>query len=807
MNFRTLLCASAATCVVIGGVAVGGEANAQAARGRAAGQDASNGVALDEIIVTATRRETRLQEAPIAVTALSRQTLEKERVVTIADATRLAPSFAATTQGDHGVITLTMRGIGNDSAKTEYADPEVALFVDGVYSPRAEGASSMLFDLDSIEVLRGPQGTLWGRNSTAGAVNMQTAKPTLDSVYGTFTLGGGNYGRLRARGAVNVPITDTLALRFAAAHEEHDGYVSYQSPTGQIPGIDAQRAAYLAAGGTAAGFRAIDPNLFIQNGPRYSSQDQSAVRLSALWKPNDQFSWNLSYEYFADRGTLDANLMQTPRPGQKFWSILADTPGYVHRDVNTIRSRMDYQFNPDIAFTYIAGYSHYTGESDFDQDGGTHAPRWFADPSTTHQEDRTNYSRYESMSHEVQVKSTGKHTIDWILGLYYQAEDNKIRFDIPIFNGTEIGTVGWQGSFIQPKETVRSEAAFGQATWNFSDQFRVTGGLRYTSDHRKNERGTNNAWAFNAACPQVPIDPGTDPLSPAQNPRCFNTYQHNDASFKSDKLTWLARAEGDLTQGLLAYASVSTGYKSGGTQDGGLFYRPETLTNYEAGLKLTFLGGRATWNNALYHEDFKNFQQAAPVTFSDGGHGLAISNLRGKTKVTGFESELSFRPTADDMLQAYVAFLHTKAGSGLLGSNDYANLPSPCPDSRIGACVDVTGNTLPHAPDFATQVVYQHDFHLGNGATLTPRASFHYETSSWLSLLHDGAGDKQRSWHRTDLNLEYRVNADRPWSITAWVQNLEDKKVRTNAGATSDNIYTSQYQPPRTFGMDFRVDF
>jgi iron complex outermembrane receptor protein len=798
MQLRSLLCASAATWAALAGTALAQEGVRSAGGGE---------VGLSEIVVTAMRRETLLQETPIAVTALGRNILEKERVVTIADATRLVPSFAATTEGDHGVITLTMRGIGNDSAKTEYADPEVALFVDGIYSPRAEGASAMLFDLDSVEVLRGPQGTLWGRNSTAGAVNMQTAKPKLDGLFGTLTVGGGNFGRLRVRGAVNVPLTDTLALRFAAAHEEHDGYVSYQSPTGQIPSLAAQRTAFLAAGGAAADFRAIDPNLFIQQGQRYGAQDQSAVRVSALWRPTEQLQWNLSYEYFADRGSLNANLMQTPRPGQKFWSILADTPGYVHRDVNTIRSRIDYQFNPDIAFSYIAGYSHFTGESDFDQDGGAHVPRWFADPSTTHQEDRTTSSRYESYSHEVQVHSSGKQTVDWILGLYYQAEDNRIRFDIPIFNGTEIGTVGWQGSFIQPKETVRSEAAFGQATWNISDRFRLTGGLRYTNDHRANKGGTNNAWAFNPACPQAPLDPGTNPLSPAENPSCFTTYQHNDASYKSDKVTWLARAEGDLAQGLMAYASVSTGYKSGGTQDGGLFYKPETLTNYEAGVKLTFLGGRATWNNALYYEDFKNFQQAAPVTFSDGSHGLAFSNLGGKTKVTGFESELSIRPTDDDVLQAFVAFLHTKAGSGLLGSNDYGNLPSPCPDARIGACVDVTGHTLPHAPDFATTVAYEHDFHLPNGATLTPRASVHYETSSWLSLLHDGAGDKQGSWHRTDLNLEYRPAGDHPWALSAWVQNLEDKKVRTNAGATGDNIYTSQYQPPRTFGVDLKVDF
>jgi len=134
----------------------------------------SDSAVVPEVLITATKRTTSLQKTPVAVTALDAAALEDAHVQTIQDVTNLVPSFQATGQGDHGVITMTMRGIGNDSAKTEYADPEVAFFVDGIYSPRPEGATALLFDVEAIEVLRGPQGTLWGRNSTVGAVNMQT---------------------------------------------------------------------------------------------------------------------------------------------------------------------------------------------------------------------------------------------------------------------------------------------------------------------------------------------------------------------------------------------------------------------------------------------------------------------------------------------------------------------------------------------------------------------------------------------------------------------------------------------------------
>jgi iron complex outermembrane receptor protein len=314
----------------------------------------------------------------------------------------------------------------------------VALFVDGVYSPRAEGATALLFDLSDLEVLRGPQGTLWGRNSTAGAVNMVTAKPSFAGMFGSVEAGGGDYNRFGTRGFINVPVTDTLAIRVAYAKEQHDGYVNYQDPV--IPSLASQEAAALAAGLSPANFKPINPSLFVTSGPKYNAQDQDALRVSALWRPNDVFTWNISAEYFQDRGTPDANLLQIPRPGTQQFSTLADVAPYLNRDVLTIRSRMDYEISDYLALDYIAGYSNYRGASDFAQDGGTHEPTSYA-TGATYQDDRTDWSHYVSYSHELELKSSGSHTVDWILGAYYEAEDNGIRFDIPIFNGTQQGTV------------------------------------------------------------------------------------------------------------------------------------------------------------------------------------------------------------------------------------------------------------------------------------------------------------------------------------------------------------------------------
>ena len=233
----------------------------------AAPQDASSSDAapakkkvtqLDAVQVSATKRETPLQKTPVAVSAISANTLDKERVMTVQDITKLVPGFQATSQGDHGVVTLTMRGIGNDSAKTEYADPEVAMFIDGVYSPRPEAAAGLLLDIDRVEVLRGPQGTLWGRNSTAGVVNFETGKPDTSGFYGNAQIEAGNYGHVGTRATVNLPVSSTFALRFAMAQEQHDGYVDYQNPTQQLPSVAQQQANYLASGGTLATFQPIN---------------------------------------------------------------------------------------------------------------------------------------------------------------------------------------------------------------------------------------------------------------------------------------------------------------------------------------------------------------------------------------------------------------------------------------------------------------------------------------------------------------------------------------------------------------------
>jgi iron complex outermembrane receptor protein len=791
---RTLLAGSSAVTALIAATAV----QAQTAPA------AADATQLEEITVTATKRETNLQDTPIAISAFGQSALDRQQVKDVTDLAKFVPSMAINQQGDQGAILITMRGIGNDTAFTEVADPEVAIYVDGLYSPRAQGAAVLMYDVDAVEVARGPQGTLFGRNATVGAVSIRTAKPTLGDYYGNAEVVAGSYNRLGARVAVNMPISDTFALRLAAITERHDGYADFQRPP-EAPGIN--------------------PSAFVTQGKKYYAQDQRSARLSALWKPTDAFTWNVNVEGYQDTGAPIIALAQTPRAGQKKWSALIDTAPQSDRFSYGVRSTMDYSISDKVGLTYITGWQRVGGSANSDADGGILGVTR-PDGSLTKGgfgENHTVWSRNDAWSHEVQLKSQGEQTIDWIVGGYYSHEDNSIRFDIDQRDGYRDGPMSWSGSFIQAKRTVESKAAFGQAVWHMNDRVRLTAGVRYTDDTKQDQGGRNVTFKGYADC--LTAEAGVGGGHPERcdvgifgRDRGASAAQllallgpgygisNNDVKGSWDKFTWLGRADADLTDDVLVYGSVSTGFKSGNIEDGGLLANPETLTNYEVGSKIRFLDGRATLNLAAYYEDFKGYQVNQVVTtFKPDGSvdksQVVTTNAKG-AQAYGIEAELTANLTANDRLQISATAQDTKmdelmAADGRIGPNDAVH------------AVQLKGKELPHAPHFSGTVAYEHTFELANGRVI-PRLATHFESKSWLSYFNQGAPDQQKSYTRTDVTLRYEP-AEAPWSVEAFVQNLEDKNIKTGAGAAGvpnyDPVWTAVYQPPRTWGVRLKTKF
>jgi iron complex outermembrane receptor protein len=753
---------------------------------------------VEEIVVTATKRETNLQDTPIAVTAFSQQSLERAHVTDLASLQSLVPNLTVEQHGDSGGVHVYLRGVGSAN-HTELGDPAVAYHVDEVYSPRPQGATVLMYDVAGVEVLRGPQGTLFGRNSTAGTVNIVTAKPKLDAFDANADLTIGEFNRFGTRGMVNMPVSETFGLRAAFATERNDGFVDFQPRSAAI------------------------------GNRKYGAADQEAVRLTGLWQPSEAWTLTGAIDYFQDRGTGNIALMQTPRAGQDQYSALVDTAGFLRQDSLNYRLRVDYRPTESIETSYIGGLSKMQRRNASDNDGG--ATLGFK------QEHRTEGSSFDSYSHELNIKSTGDAPFQWIAGAYLMHEDNSIRFDIDISQVTPppapmvivVNPVlptdtAWSMSFIQPARTLDSKAGFAQGTFAFTDSVRVTAGARYTDEQKEDVGGRN--WV----CPEFGATIATDghligPNGPVTQATCDSNYApgtwpgggRNDGKTSDAKTTWLARGELDITDNLMSYLSVSTGFKSGGLSDGGRRHLPEELTSYEVGFKSEF-GNSLTLNLAAFYMDYQDLQVSAVERLPSGQQQLVTSNAA-SASIKGLEAEFNWRLTEADTLAGFASALDAQY-------DEFRTIDTTYFDSaNLGNTVDLGGRPLRHAPDFSVTGIYEHAFSLTSGARIVPRVTFHYETETTISAFNDvyptlyrDAG-VQDAYTKTDASLRYEAPQGK-WAVEAFVQNLEDEAVKTdiqNVGASSNGTPTSGptnlgtwlgfYNAPRTWGMRVHVDF
>lgn len=743
--------------------------------------------ALERVTVSATKRLTFVQDTPLAVTALTQKDLERGQVKDLSTMQALVPNLSVEQHGDSGGVHVFLRGVGSTN-HTELGDPAVAFHVDGVYSPRPQGATVLMYDLDSVEVARGPQGTLFGRNATAGSVNLNTAKPRLGQFSGSGSLLLGDRNRSSMQAAINVPLGEKAALRVAAINERQDGWVDFQARSNVMPGAR-----------------------------KYGATDQAGFRSTLLWEPISALTATLAAEYFRDKGTGNVALMQQPRAGQKLRSALIDTPGALDQDIITYRGRLDFRPTEGLELSYIGSWSQLKRKNASDADAGT-LPGF-------KQENRTEWSKFDNYTHEVNLKSTDGGPFQWIAGAFMIREDNAIRFDIdisktPVAPGTGPIVVhptlptdtAWSMSFIQPNRTLDSKAVFGQGSFAFTKDLKLTAGARYT-DEKKQDIGGRN-WV----CPDFGATIATGghligPGGPVDAVSCNSAYAPgtwsgggaNDGKTSDAASTYLLRGEYKLNPDLLTYATVSTGFKSGGLSDGGRRHLPEKLTNYELGAKSEFFQRSLALNLAAFLMKYKDMQVSA-IEFQPNGQQQLVTSNAAKATIKGIEAELSWRITRNDRLSGNASLLDAQyddfltCDSALLDCNNTANF------------VNLKGNKLPHAPRFSTTIAYEHEFALAGGGRVTPRIGVHYQGVSYLSNFNSAptnaqkAGSfadarKQKAYGKLDLSLRYEDPTGK-WEAEAFVTNATNEMVKTDASWLGDtNTWVSFYNPPRTFGI------
>jgi iron complex outermembrane receptor protein len=748
---------------------------------------------LGEIVVTASKRETNVQKTPLAITAISNAALQQTHVVDAVDLNGLVPSLViSTSEGFERNVAI--RGIGFNVPQNDSAQPSVSYHVDGVYIANPVALNTGFLDVNHVEVVRGPQGTVYGQNSTGGTLNVVTNQPTLGKFTGDGKLDVGNFGLNQFEGAVNVPVGDTFAVRAAIEVVHHNGFAKAT----QVPGTD------------------HDYGL--------SDEDSLHARITALWKPTDRFSLTLRAEYAkANNHNTEGKSIFDPDPNP--WHETSDWPGKLHYTNKIFAGTATYDFG-FATLKALGSYQTVRQNGSINEDGldVANAVAVYGVPGFTGVHDiEYLYHSSKAYTGEVDLASPTGQRLEWIVGAFYLSSKYHVAYDQyaidsfptpgvpgslinqlfpPVTNGDDLGFEG-ENEFYFPyfysisHLTRESYSLYGQSTFHINDRLRLTGGLRYTRDHN-----TTDICDYACAAPTF-------------------VQQTNTA------ITGKAGIEFDLARKTMAYASFSTGFKPGGGNISpapivlGFNFKPETIRAYEVGLKSTFLDNRVRLNLAGFYYDYKNLQyEAEDAVAYQGG----VANIP-HSKVYGFEAETSvllpahFRFDGSLTVEGSKITSHYDALDNVTAYNldkqIFAQYPdglncvfAECRDqdiaAREAAFFDVHGNAMPNLPKFTAQGTLSHTYTFANGGVLTSsiqvQTRSHYINAVYGDIVIDGV-HVYRTPGYTLANLFFGYTfPDSRWGLSLVVKNLADNAAVLGQFTNQfGGEVTRQYTPPRQF--------
>ncbi|MEM9530967.1 MAG: TonB-dependent receptor [Pseudomonadota bacterium] len=628
--------------------------------------------ALEEIVVTAQRREQSLQDVPLSVTAFTAGELEKASISEAKDYLALSPNVSFSEDGEAGnrSINISIRGVGNVDLGEVSTANSIGYYIDelNVGSVTNGTINPQLQDMERIEVLRGPQGTYFGRNSLGGAINITTIKPN-DKLYGELIARGGNFGGLGVQATGNLPVSDTFMLRGVIAYDEGDGFVRNVNPNGA-------------------------PN---------SGFEYLTGRVSARFLPSDNVTIDLSVTHTDEEeghdggvgsGVLDLDTQSifgssfAPIDDQLGFFpenqrlVNHNTPELNNNQFTIVNGRINWSLG-DYEIRSITGFISSESERVFDQDNIS------ADAII-----RFNDYEGDSFSQEFRIASVGGETFNWTAGLYYAKDE------IEQFNSIQAGT---EGSYTNPVTgevigllppipagfrinennrvfETKSFAIFGDATFDVSDQLSLTIGARYTDDDVDNR--FFDVVAFEGAVPDLSGGDSFTDFSPRVVARYALSEQTN------------------------LYGSVSRGYKAGGVDlnvDAITTFDAEELTNYEFGFKSELNDGRTRLAGAVFFLDWEDLQVQTNFLAVPGDISSAIEKTlnAGTASSAGFEVELTTL-LSDSFTLALAA--------GYLDS-EFDSFPNAV--LAGGNAVDLSGSELPNTPDLTASAVLDYGFDIG----------------------------------------------------------------------------------------------
>ncbi|MEQ1580225.1 MAG: TonB-dependent receptor [Steroidobacteraceae bacterium] len=778
---------------------------------------------IGEVIVTAQLRAQDVQDVPIAIDVISPEELATAGFKDANDLSKIAP-VAQITQGQ-GTVSVTIRGIGD---VTTGADTSVTSNIDGEYLNGGRALATALFDLERVEVLRGPQGTLYGRNSTAGAVNYIARKPGSE-VGGNGSISYGNYSSVRADGGVNIPVTGAIAARVAGFYEDRDGYVKHPAfAGGNVGGLTFPAyGAFKSDDNNAWGGRIALQGKDLGNFSFYVAGEVSERKFTpqinagvdthgAAYAPNATCS-NLGWARGAP--LITNNVLCVPQNTQfldgvnrEEYASPANGDGQLQYNTYAFRTRLDYELSPAATLSYLGGFRN------FEQDSSSQNSL----PVVYVQ--LLDHDKTDTQSHELRLAGNVNNII-YQAGLFYfkQSTDTLNAF----YNGDATPGTTNAGRFINTfsrKNDNESKSVFGQVELPFTDALTGVLGGRYTkNDNSGNWADKNNNTGWNAVNRPVV-------QNPAVSPALFN-FSKPGAS--ENKTTWLAGLNYKPDADTLYYGKVSTGFKGGGFDALGAF-GPETNTAFEVGLKKQFgQNGQHVFNASAFRYDYKGLQVNVLIDSAVGGQTFNA----GSATIWGLEADGAFELTDNDHVNLSFNYLNNKidelrASFGVYcvrtqpfaGPPGLGALPGGCgadagflPDiTSVGDVDPVTpgvqnpnfaGNDLAYAPDVIVRLGYDHVFHLGSENTVTFRANTTYK-SDYFTSFYNYRDSQQEAFFTSDASLEY--GNGKGLTVSAYVNNMSNKRILTNGTFTTagpDDIWNYQFGSPRLYGLRLSMDW
>ncbi len=781
---------------------------------------ASHGAAqvLEEIIVTAQKRAENIQDVPIAISALDSRVLERSNIERIDDLTFYVPNLQF---GNFSTTaTVALRGIGSTNT-TAGGDPGVALHLDGVYLARPMATVFSAYDLERMEVLRGPQGTLYGRNTTGGSINYITKEPT-DEFEGEVDVSYGEFDHAMARGILNIPITDRISSRFNVVWSDSDGYQENLVPGGSESGdndfINFRGA--IRAALTDSMDLLVSVNHSDVSGVGSSSQTRlpHPTDTTVDWGPPipgfrnfvgnpDQYLQTILSDEFFNRPDINARLAANGinsvadiesflaargqiQPGPGGIGLFVPTPGgsvipapwlvddgdfsqTEPNDIGANKVRKNTSEENEQEFTSIS--ATFTWDLDWAEFKSITA---YAEVSadTISDTDATESSLLDlrlvedqdQFSQEIQLASTGTGPLTWIVGAYYFEEEGE-RLSLvanPDFDAFAALLALPEGFNVGGTVDAESYALFAQASYELNETLRLTAGYRYSWDEKE--------AVINLVSPFPSYE--------------LATLVFDDRADESwSEPTYKIVADWRATDDIMLYASFSQGYKSGGINTNvpaeDAVYDPEFVDVWEVGAKMTF-ANRFQLNVAAFTNDYTDIQVQ-----SFGPTGALIVNAAAAT-INGAEVEGVFAVSENTEFNFSISWLDTEFDEFLfdapalpafpfLASPGDIRAPSDPTNPLGGGTLDYSGNELARAPEYTFNAGAQHVLQLGKGmGSITFRADYYWQDEQWFDFDNgigtDGVDALGDSFHNLDLRARWE-SENQTYFVEVFGQNVTDE--------------------------------